>query len=68
MATDATCRCPLKDIAEVAGNARKSGVYSSQRIACVFEMVKLGVHPTVHRVARCARSRESKAHVIDNRR
>jgi len=36
MATEAACRCPLKDIAEVAGDARKSGVYSSQRIACVF--------------------------------
>ena len=68
MATEAACRCPLKYIVEVAGGARKSGVYSSQRIACVFEMVELGIHPTVHRVAGCARGRESKIRMIDNRR
>lgn len=68
MATKAACGCALKYIAEVAGAARKSGVHSSQRVACVFEMVELGVRPTVHRVAGCARSRESKTRMIENRR
>ena len=68
VATGAVSRRALKDIADVAGCARKRGVHSRQRIAGVFEMVEFGVHPTVHRVARFARGSEPQAHVIDNRR
>lgn len=67
MATVTACRCSLEVIADVAGNASKSGVHASQRIACVFEMVELGVHPGVHRVAGFACHREPETHVVDHR-
>jgi hypothetical protein len=67
MAAVTACRCSLKVIAGMAGSARKSGVYSSQRVACVFEMVELGIHPSVHRVAGFACYRKPETHVVDNR-
>lgn len=60
-------RCSLKDIIAVAGGAFKRRVCARQGISRIFQVVKLGIEPTVHRVAALAGCRQAKSYVIENR-
>jgi hypothetical protein len=51
----------------VAGAALKGGVRAGKGITRVLQMVKLGVEPTVHRVAAVARVGEMKSNVVEHR-
>lgn len=51
----------------MTGRAGKRSVRPGQRVTGVFQMVKLGIEPAVHRVAALAGCGEAKPDVIDNR-
>jgi len=68
MAGVALGRGALKHIIDVARGAGQSSVRARERVAGVFQMVKLGVEPAVHGVTALARVRETKLHVIYDRR
>ena len=52
----------------MAGGAGQRSVRASECVTCVFQMVKLGIEPAVHRVTALAGRRKAKPDVIDNRR
>lgn len=64
----AICRCSGEHVIDVACRARQCGVYSGQRVAGIFQVVKLGPEPTVHAVAALAGGWESSRYVIEHRR
>ena len=60
-------RSSLECVVGVAGSTGKSCVRAGQCITGVFQVVKLGVEPAVHRMTALAGSREAKPDVVDHR-
>lgn len=63
----ARCQGVLEDVIEVAGGTGEGGMRAGQRIAGVFQVIKLGVEPAVHTVAAFARGGEAKPRMIEDR-
>lgn len=65
VAGETACRGRLEHIVEMAGSARQCCMCSRERVTGVFQVVELGVEPTVHCVAGFARGGELTSNVID---
>jgi len=63
----ALCRCSLEDIIAVTGGASQRRVRARQCISRIFEVVKLGIVPAVHRVTALAGCGQAKSNVIEDR-